>query len=171
MKTGKILFTFLMLIIGVPSQNIQAQNLWVTSLIGDFYLLKNKKQTELQANDPLTPKDILRTPAKGKLVIFDSTNRKEHEIRTSTSSTMSVDKLINSNEKVKTKALTDVYFKYLCHQIARNIDPARVENVPTAVIRDLVLLSDSILIEPEDSLKYIVSPADTSKTVTHPSEP
>jgi hypothetical protein len=109
---------------------------------------------EIENNYQLSEKDILITPSGGKLVLFDSVNKKEYEIRTN-ESTVSVRKLLRDQEHTSFKNLTDIYYKWLCHQVMQNIDKIKGETIPTAVVRELDIIDDSLLVEPDDSLKYL----------------
>jgi hypothetical protein len=37
----------------------------------------------------------------------------------------------------------------------QNIDKIKGETIPTAVVRELDIIDDSLLVEPDDSLKYL----------------
>lgn len=155
MKTNRFLFFTLMLCIGSIFSTIHAQDVYVYSKIGKFYVRKGKKDTAVNVQTQLARTDILVVPAKGKLVLFDPENRKEIEIRTSYEGVSSLDKLINNNETTTVRKLTDMYFRFLCHQMMDSIDKEGNENVPTAVVRALELFPDEVMEEPDDDQKYI----------------
>lgn len=155
MKTHKILFVFMMFCIGSIFTTAQAQDVYVYSKIGKFFIRKGKKDTPVNVQTQLARTDILLVPAKGKLVLFDPENRKEIEIRTSYEGVSSLDKLINNNETTTVRKLTDMYFRFLCHQMMDSIDKEGNENVPTAVVRALELFPDEVIEEPDDDQKYI----------------
>ena len=155
MKTRKFLFFLMMLCAGSIYSTVQAQNVYVYSKIGKFFVRKGKKDTPVNVQSQLARTDILVVPAKGKIVLFDPTNRKEIEIRTSYEGISSVDKLINNNETTTARKLTDMYFRFLCHQMMDSTDNEGNENVATAVVRDTPVNLDEVIEEPEDDQKYI----------------
>ena len=132
-----------------------AQSVYVYSKIGKFFVRKNKKDTPVNVQTQLALTDILLVPAKGKLVLFDPENRKEIEIRTSYEGISSVDKLISNNETTTVRRLTDMYFRFLCHQMMDAADKEGNENVPTAVVREWQLSAGEVIEEPEDDQKYL----------------
>ncbi len=149
------LFIFLLLFAGLFAANAVAQNVYVYSKIGKFFVRKGKKDTPVNVQSQLARTDILVVPAKGKIVLFDPENRKEIEIRTSYEGISSVEKLITNNETTTVRKLTDMYFRFLCHQMMDSIDKEGNENVPTAVVREIALSSDEVIEEPDDDQKYI----------------
>lgn len=155
MKPNQILFIIVMLCVGSIFSTVQAQDVYVYSKIGKFFVRKGKKDVPVNVQTQLSRNDILLVPAKGKIVLFDPTNRKEIEIRTSYEGISSVDKLINNNETTTVRRLTDMYFRFLCHQMIDSVDKEGNENVPTAVVRDMELANGEIPEEPEDDQKYL----------------
>lgn len=155
MKTTKTLLMFLMLTVGSIFMTAEAQDVYVYSKIGKFFVRKGKKDLPVNVQTQLARTDIMVVPAKGKLVLFDPDNRKEIEIRTSYEGISSLDKLINNNETTTVRRLTDIYFRFLCHQMMESIDKEGNENVPTAVVRELELHAGEIIIEPDDDQKYL----------------
>ena len=151
MKASRLLLFILFICFSTASK---AQGIFVYSKIGHFYHLKNKQKVEIENNYQLSEKDIVITPSGGKLVLFDSVNKKEYEIRTN-ESTISIRKLLRDQEHTSFKNLTDIYYKWLCHQVMQNIDKIKGETIPTAVVRELDIIDDSLLVEPDDSLKYL----------------
>ena len=149
------LFIFLLLFAGLFAADAAAQNVYVYSKIGKFFVRKGKKDTPVNVQSQLARTDILVVPAKGKIVLFDPENRKEIEIRTSYEGISSVEKLITNNETTTVRKLTDMYFRFLCHQMMDSIDKEGNENVPTAVVREIALSSDEVIEEPDDDQKYI----------------
>ena len=146
------LFLLLSAFFALPAS---AQTVYVYSKIGKFYIRKNKKDTPVNVQTQLNLTDILVVPAKGKLVLFDPENRKEIEIRTSYEGISSVDKLISNNETTTIRRLTDMYFRFLCHQMMDAVDKEGNENVPTAVVREWQISADEIVEEPADDQKYL----------------
>ena len=151
MKASRFLLFILFICFSTVSK---AQGIFVYSKIGHFYHLKNKQKVEIENNYQLSEKDILITPSGGKLVLFEKKKKKEYEIRTN-ESTVSIRKLLRDQEHTSFKNLTDIYYKWLCHQVMQNIDKIKGETIPTAVVRELDIIDDSLLVEPDDSLKYL----------------
>lgn len=155
MKTLRHLLPVLLLAMGGMFSPASAQDVYVYSKIGKFFIRQGKNDVAVNVQTRLHRSDILIVPAKGKLVLFDPENRKEIEIRTSYEGVSAVDKLINNNETTTIRKLTDMYFRFLCHQMIDSMDKEGNENVPTAVVRGWILDIDEIIEEPADDQKYL----------------
>ena len=106
------LFIFLLLFAGLFAADAAAQNVYVYSKIGKFFVRKGKKDTPVNVQSQLARTDILVVPAKGKIVLFDPENRKEIEIRTSYEGISSVEKLITNNETTTVSGTENPEGKY-----------------------------------------------------------
>lgn len=155
MKSIRILFTTLLLMALSCATEASAQDVYVYSKIGKFYVRKNQKDKAVNVQTRLGRTDIMVVPAKGKLVLFDPDNRKEIEIRTSYDGVSALDKLINDNETTTARRITDMYFKFLCHQMIEAGKEEGNENVPTAVVRAWNIDPDEVVEEPADDEKYL----------------
>ena len=94
---------------------MQAQDLYIYSIIGIAKEVKGKISAELTVRQTLTPKSVIHLTQGSKLVLVDPKNSKQYTL--SSQGTYTVEKLI-AKSKNSTKELTKMYLAYLMKQIS-----------------------------------------------------
>lgn len=108
----KTLITLLLLILALP--NVNAQEYYVYSVIGDVKEVKGKIASELTVRQTLTPQSVISVGKSSNLVIIDPVNSKQHTI--SDHGTTTLARFLNKSAST-TKELTKMYLSYIMKQI------------------------------------------------------